>query len=222
MKKNNRDPRRDAVAEALRTSIMSGELKPGDRLREELLAEQFGVSRVPIREALSRLESEGFVTITPFRGAAVSDSSKQDVLELIQVRRGLEVLAAQLAADARGGSVRDRLTTVVRFGHQATREHRLGDSADLTIEFHQLVAEASGNATLQQMIDTMLQRISWGFSMAVDHGDDVSWADHSAIAAAIIHGSAASAGYLMGEHIAKDEALFLARLDEAGRTTTTD
>ena len=66
------DPRRDVIANQLREAIISGRFKVGERLIEEVLAEEYGVSRVPVREALRRLETEGFVTLTPYRGATVS------------------------------------------------------------------------------------------------------------------------------------------------------
>src|ERR1700722_10178888 len=96
-------PRRDRIADAIREDIMSGRLKAGERLPEEVIAREHHVSRVPVREALRRLESEGFVTLMQFSGARVSDNSWNDSVELMQVRRGLEVMAARLAADARGG-----------------------------------------------------------------------------------------------------------------------
>ena len=70
------------------------------------------MSRVPVREALTRLQSEGFVTIVRYRGATVSETLVQDSRELLQIRRGLEILAAQLAAANRGGAVAEELTAV--------------------------------------------------------------------------------------------------------------
>ncbi len=69
------DPRRDVIANQLREAIISGRFKAGERLIEDALAEEHGVSRVPVREALRRLETEGFVVLTPYRGATVSTGS---------------------------------------------------------------------------------------------------------------------------------------------------
>lgn len=210
-----RGPHRDAIADALREKILSGQLRPAQRLREELLAEEFGVSRVPIREALNRLESEGFITLTPFRGASVSQESEHDVLEHMQVRRGLEVMAAQLAAEARGGDVRDELMSIVEEGMlAASRGSRLEELPAISVEFHQLVYRASGNRRLQQMLGTLLQRISWGFSLDLQYQVDSAWSDHAAIAAAILDGSPVQAGHLMNEHVAKDERRYKVRYDQ--------
>jgi DNA-binding FadR family transcriptional regulator len=80
--------------------------------------------------------------------------------------------------------------------------------------FHELVAQASGNHQLQLAIDRVLQRVSWGFELELEERIDSAWAD-PAIAAAILNNSPFQAGYLMDEHIAKDERLYQQRLDRA-------
>lgn len=209
-----RDPRRDVIADELRQGIISGRLRPGDRLVEDVVAEEHGVSRVPVREALRRLESEGFVTLTPYRGASVSETLLQDSIEQMQIRRGLEVLAAQLAAEARGGDVRQELMEVVERSRDAGQEHRLDDVPSLMMEFHVLVAQASGNRQLQVLLDRVLQRISWGFVLDLEERVEASWTDHAVIAAAILNGSPVQAGLLMGEHAGKDEAVYRQKYPE--------
>jgi DNA-binding GntR family transcriptional regulator len=198
----------DVIADELRTAIISGRLRAGERLIEDVVADEHGVSRVPVREALRRLESEGFVTRTPYRGASVSGSSRRDVVEHMQIRRGLESLAAQLAAQARGGDVREQLEHTVEAGRVACLEHRVEEIPALMMEFHQLVAQASGNRQLQGMLDRVLQRISWGFQLDLEHRLGESWSDHAAIARAILNGSPMQAALLMGEHAGKDEGVF--------------
>lgn len=202
------DPPRDVIADELRWAIISGRLRAGERLVEDVLAAAHRVSRVPVREALRRLEGEGFVTITRYRGASVSENSRRDSIEQMQVRRGLEVLAAQLAAEAHGGDVRKELTDVIERAREAGREHRVREMPALMMEFHKLVAQASGNQHLQLLLDRALQRISWGFELDLEERLDAAWADHAAIAAAILNGSPIQAGFLMGEHAGKDEALY--------------
>lgn len=208
----NHSAPREAIAHAVREDILAGRLAPGVRLREAHLAERFGVSRVPIREALSQLQSEGFVTLVRYRGATVSATSGAAARELVQVRRGLEVLAAQLAAERRGGEVAQELADVVERGRSAVRgQHE--NLPPLILRFHRLVARASGNHQLQIMLGQVLGRVSWIFDQRLDARTDASWSDHAAIARAILNGSPVQAGYLMGEHIAKDEAL-LDELDQ--------
>ncbi len=198
----------DRIADALREDILTRRLMSGDRVREDTVAERFGVSRVPVREALRRLESEGFITLTPYRGATVSETSRRDSLEFMQVRRGLEVLAAQLAAKAEGGDWAPQLLEVVERGRRASKAHELEELPPLIMQFHEIVANASGNRRLAEMLQQVLRRIAWGFELDLEGRLDSSWADHAAIAQAILSGSALQAGYLMDEHIAKDERLY--------------
>jgi DNA-binding GntR family transcriptional regulator len=208
-------PQRDRIADAIREDIITGRLQAGERLPEEVIAAEHRVSRVPVREALRRLESEGFVTLTPHQGARVSDSSWTDSIELMQVRRGLEVLAARLAADARGGDQAAALMEVVERGKEAGRNERLDELPKLIMEFHELVAAASGNRQLADMLERVLQRISWGFELDLHARIDSSWLDHSTIAMAILSGSSTQAGFLMDEHIVKDELLYKRKYTEA-------
>ncbi|MDT7632261.1 MAG: hypothetical protein QOI50_4191 [Pseudonocardiales bacterium] len=198
---------REAIAHAVREDILAGRLAPGDRLIEDDLGARFGVSRVPVREALAQLQTEGFVTLVRYRGATVSATSRADALELMQVRRGLEVLAAQLAAQRNGGEAAAELARVVERGRAAGRMHALDELPPLIIQFHTLVAEASGNTQLQIMLGQVLRRVSWIFDQHLEARTDESWADHAAIAQAILGGSPIQAGYLMSEHTGKDEQL---------------
>jgi DNA-binding GntR family transcriptional regulator len=198
---------REAIAHALREDILTGRMAPGVRLIEADLGERFGVSRVPIREALSQLQSEGFVTLVRYRGATVSAISRAAALELMQVRRGLEVLAAQLAGQRGGGEAAEELAGVVELGRAAVRTQALGELPPLIMRFHLLVAKASGNHQLQIMLEQLLSRVSWIFDQHLEARTEASWSDHGAIAQAILSKSPIQAGYLMGEHIAKDEKL---------------
>ena len=88
------------VREELRRAISQGEFAPGVQLRQDELAERFGTSRIPVREALRQLEAEGFVTLLPNRGAVVSDLSIDEVIELLEIRIALECHALRLAIPA--------------------------------------------------------------------------------------------------------------------------
>ncbi|SFS65279.1 GntR family transcriptional regulator [Saccharopolyspora flava] len=198
----------DSIVAALRAEIIDGTIAAGSRLKEEAIASRFGVSRVPIREALLQLESEGFVNTEKYKGATVSARSERDVVELMQVRRGLEVLAASLAAEVRGGDEAENLRAVVERGRRAGESGAVDRLPSLIMEFHEIVARASGNAELVRMLDGLLRRIAWGFELEIEDRIDTSWSDHAAIATAILGGSPVQAGYLMGEHILKDEQIY--------------
>ena len=203
------------VVHALRAEIIEGRIAVGDRLKEDVLAARFGVSRVPVREALQQLESEGFVVIEKYKGASVSSRSHEDVIELMQVRRGLEVLAATLAGERSGGEMADELRQVIERSRQARDDRAVDRLPPLIMEFHEVVARASGNANLATMLRDLLQKIAWGFELDIVGRIESSWADHSAIAEAILAGSGPTAGYLMGEHIIKDERLYRQAIERA-------
>lgn len=187
----------NSIAHALREEILAGRLGGGERLVEEALAKQFGVSRIPVREALTRLQSEGFVTIVRHRGATVSTTLIRDSRELLQIRRGLENLAAQLAAQNRGGAAADALSAIAHGD----------DSSDMP--FHELVAQASGNRQLAEMLASVNQRVQWGLG----NNPEASTSDHRVLAMAIVNGSVAQAGYLMDEHLERDERYFAEKFD---------
>ena len=189
----------DSIAHALREEILAGRLTGGERLIEEAIAKQYGVSRVPVREALNRLQSEGFVTIVRYRGAAVSETLVQDSHELLQIRRGLEILSAQLAAENRGGTVANELAVIA--------EGR--DTGDNGPSFHELVAAASGNRQLQEMLGGVNRRVQW----SLGHNPHASTSDHRVLAIAIVNGSVMQAGYLMDEHLRRDERYFVDKFE---------
>lgn len=87
---DNYKPLRDIVFENIREAIMEGTLRPGERLMEIQLAEQLGVSRTPVREAIRKLELEGLVVMLPRKGAYVASISKKDLVEILELRVGLK------------------------------------------------------------------------------------------------------------------------------------
>ena len=95
----NHRPLREIVYEELKRQILVGEIAPGTRMMEVELAEEMGVSRTPIREAIRKLEKEGLVTIEPRRGAYASEISVKDMVDVLEVRQDLEGMAAALAAE---------------------------------------------------------------------------------------------------------------------------
>jgi DNA-binding GntR family transcriptional regulator len=84
----------------VRHAILTGALRPKERITENQIAERFGLSRTPVREAFRRLEAEGLIVVVPQRGAFVSQPSLEDILEIYQIRTPLECMAARIAADA--------------------------------------------------------------------------------------------------------------------------
>ncbi|NQW91535.1 GntR family transcriptional regulator [Curtobacterium sp. VKM Ac-2861] len=196
-----------SVLKAIRAEIIAGTLARGSRLKEDALAERFGVSRVPVREALRQLETEGFVESEKFKGVRVADSSTEVVIELMQIRRGLEVLAAELAARRQGGECADLLRAV---GREQRSDQEVEAAQSPRFAFHGLVARASGNSRLETMIDHLIHQTAWAFERVTQDEVASSSDDHTAVAGAILRGASVQAGLLMDEHLRRDEAIYRA------------
>jgi DNA-binding GntR family transcriptional regulator len=147
-------PLRDRIADSIRTSIMDGRVKPGERLTEPEVAKLLGVSRTPVREAFFQLISEGFVEAAPRRGVVVADLSPQDAEETYVLKGALESLAATLAAEkSTEGLVRDlsSINDELRAAIDATPLD-MGRVLEINNRFHQTFSDASGNRKLSRLV----------------------------------------------------------------------
>lgn len=146
-------PLRDIVFETLRTAILDGKLKPGERVMEVQLAEKLGVSRTPVREAIRKLELEGLLVMIPRKGAYVADVSIQDVLNVLEVRASLEGLAASLAADRISEEDIDLLRQNADEFEEMNRLNDRDGMVQKDTEFHSVLLNASGNNKLLSIVE---------------------------------------------------------------------
>lgn len=142
----------------VRAGIVEGRIAPGSRLPEEMVAEMAGVSRTPVREALRRLAIEGFVEVSPNRGARVLDWSERDVINVFQIRAQLEPFGAALAATNRSEDQLAQLKTLAEHMFRLVEDRRIDELADCNARFHELLLEASGNPQLLQVTRPLLLR----------------------------------------------------------------
>jgi len=152
-------PLREVVFETLREAIINGTLRPGERLMEVQLAEDMGVSRTPVREAIRKLELEGFVIMVPRKGAYVAGISTKDIADVFEVRAALESLAAGLAAER---ITEEELKELNKFLMQVTVNAEIGDLEKVVqsdTEFHDLIYRASRNNRLVQIINKLREQI---------------------------------------------------------------
>lgn len=153
-------PLRDMVFDVLMSAIMSGQLSPGERLLEVQLAEEMGVSRTPVREAIRRLELEGFVVMLPRKGAYVAGLSIDDVENVYEIRTALETLAVKLAAQ-RMQDEDYRLLDALAGRMQATwQEGDVEAWVKLDANFHELLYKFSRNDRLVQLMSNVMEQIS--------------------------------------------------------------
>jgi DNA-binding GntR family transcriptional regulator len=191
------------VYDRLREEILAGHLQPGAELAEVALSEQLGVSRGPLREAIGRLAAEGLVTVRPRRGAVVRSLSKEEFLELYQVREALEMMAVRLAVPRLGA---DELGTLQGLIETMARHAERGEVAEFfeaNVAFHGQLFKASGNAKLQEIYRQLLGQMGRYRirSLTLRGNLQRSVAEHAAILRAARRGNAERAAHLMSEHI---------------------
>ncbi len=155
----NYKPLREIVFEYLRQSILDGKLEPGKRLMEIQMAEQLGVSRTPIREAIRKLELEGLVVMVPRKGAYVADVSIKDVLEVLEVRGVLEGLAASLAAERMTDDEIKDLTSIFNEFRACYENNDIEGLIEKDVEFHDCIFNGARNAKLNQIAQGLREQI---------------------------------------------------------------
>jgi len=144
---------REKILETIRDSILKGTLKPGEKVAEPELAERFGISRTPIREAFRQLESEGYLTVIPRKGAVVTSLSERDVDEFYAIKSILEGYAARLAASQLSDKDIERLEAINDKLASLAAEGDVKSFFRVHNEFHELFIRAAGNEKLQELID---------------------------------------------------------------------
>lgn len=149
-------PLREIVLEALREAIVSSVLEPGERLMEIQLAEEMGVSRTPVREAIRKLELEGFVVMIPRKGAYVAGVSYKDVKDVFEIRAALEGLAAGLAAEK---VTDDEIEQLERVLHYEKEPDNLDEMVQNDTDFHALLYKASRNERLIGILANLREQI---------------------------------------------------------------
>ena len=145
-------PLRDLVYDELKMKIMMGVISPGTRMMEVELAEEMGVSRTPVREAIRKLEKEGMISIEPRRGAYASSLSNQDMVDILEVRQTMEGLAADLATVRFTEDQKKELLDVSEAFNQAVASGDMEQMIALDTLFHHLIVEGTGNKLLAVMV----------------------------------------------------------------------
>lgn len=151
-------PLREIVFETIRNAIISGDLKPGERVMEVQMAESLGVSRTPVREAIRKLELEGLVIMLPRKGAFVADLSVKDLTEVMEIRAALEGLAAGLASIRIDESEIEELEVVAMEFHK-TIEDNVEELIQKDLEFHDAIFRASRNERLIQLNNNLREQV---------------------------------------------------------------
>jgi DNA-binding GntR family transcriptional regulator len=212
--------RADALRDQLEQDIVTGTVRPGERLDEQSLASRFGVSRTPIREALMQLASAGLVELQPRRGAFVATLSLKEVIERFEVMAALEGACGALAARR----ITERERQELLDAHQTCAQVATGGDADAYYyaneRYHAVIYQACHNAYLAEQARQLRDRLKPYRRLQLRARSRIasSLAEHQAIVDAILAGEAAQAEQILKDHILiQGERLtdFIASFDQA-------
>ncbi|KKD09742.1 GntR family transcriptional regulator [Streptomyces sp. WM6386] len=178
-------PLRDRVYEALLELITTRALQPGQHLVESELAGHLGVSRQPVREALQRLSTEGWVDLRPAQGAFVHEPTEEEADQLLTVRTLLEAEAARLAAADAGKAAIGVLEEMCAEGERAVAADDVDRAVTMNARLHAKIMELAGNAVLAELAAQVDRRVRWYYTPVARQRGRQSWIEHRELIAAI-------------------------------------
>ncbi|MCR5176988.1 MAG: GntR family transcriptional regulator [Anaerovibrio sp.] len=216
IKLDSYQPLREVVCETLRDAIRKGTLKPGERLMEIQLAEELGVSRTPVREAIRKLELEGYVIMMPRRGTYVANLSIRDVNEVFEIRTSLDSLASGLAAERITDEELERLQRLLVAIGGYIEANDMEKIVETDTEFHDLLYQASRNSRLVGIIFNLREQLTRfrATSMAFPGRLKATLEEHRRIVEAIAQGDVAEAQAAAEYHMEKSEQTLLQSMEQ--------
>jgi len=204
-------PLRELVLEAIREAIKNGTLQPRERLMEIQLADDLGVSRTPVREALRKLEQEGFIVMVPRKGAYVSDLSMKDVADVFEIRAALDGLAGGLAAERITEEELELMERMLVEKGEAINQNDIDKLVEADTRFHEAMYMASRNERLSNIISNLREQIQRFrlTSLSVPGRREDSLKEHRQILEAIQARDIQLARQLAQEHIENAETVLI-------------
>ncbi|KPC59547.1 GntR family transcriptional regulator [Streptomyces chattanoogensis] len=193
-------PLRERVYETLLELITTRALRPGQHLVESELAGHLGVSRQPVREALQRLSTDGWVDLRPAQGAFVHEPTEEEADQLLTVRTLLEAEAARLAAANAGSAGIAELERLCAQGERAVAQDDVEEAVATNAAFHAKVMELAGNAVLAELAAQVGRRVRWYYTPVARQRGKQSWSEHRELIAAIAARDEGRATELMRAH----------------------
>lgn len=207
-------PLRDVVFKTLRQGILTGELKPGERLMEIHLANKLGVSRTPIREAIRKLELEGLVTMIPRRGAEVAQITEKSMKDVLEVRKVLDDLSVELACERITEEEKELLKNVCVDFEEAVKTGDFAKIAKTDVAFHDIIVTATRNIRLSQMVNNLAEQMyRYRFEYIKDSTQHARLVqEHEEICQGIITGDKKRALEAIEKHIDNQEIAVLKQI----------
>jgi DNA-binding GntR family transcriptional regulator len=196
-------PLRDQIYQLIRTLVIIGQLRPGQPVNEVEIAEQLGVSRTPVREAVKRLSDEGLINVYAQTGTFVAEISRRDLEEAYIIRRALELESCRRAAEVATKADTKRLEDIVGAHQTAINRKRYAEAIRLDDQFHRMIAEINGLSMLWRAVDISKAQMDRGRYLSIPQPGwgDVTISQHRAIARALgVHDPEAAVD-AMGQHL---------------------
>ena len=215
IKLDSYQPLREVVCESLREAIRRGILKPGERIMEIQLAEELGVSRTPVREAIRKLELEGYVVMMPRRGTYVANMSIRDINEIFEIRTALESLSNGLAAEHITDEELEHLQRLLVIIGGYIQEGNMEKIVETDIEFHDLMYHAARNQRLVGIISNLRDQLTRFRTLSMSHPGrlEATLEEHKAIVEAIANGDRRSASKAAERHMENSEKTLLQAME---------
>ncbi|MEO7456270.1 MAG: GntR family transcriptional regulator [Gemmatimonadaceae bacterium] len=209
--------------DALRDRILRGHFPEGEPLRQDAIAEELGVSRIPVREALRQLEAEGLVTFNPHRGAVVSTLSLAAISELFEIRADMEGDLVRRAVPMMTEEDDDRAQEILDEYEVVLRNGEVAQWGELNWQFHSTLYAPSDRQFTLAMVKKLHQHSDRYLRMqlALTHGESRARNEHRAIATAAKKRDATKASQLMREHILGAGTALVTFLEEQRASGTT-
>ncbi|WP_406224508.1 GntR family transcriptional regulator [Streptomyces canus] len=201
-------PLRDRVYGALLELITTRALQPGQHLVESELAGHLGVSRQPVREALQRLNTEGWVDLRPAQGAFVHEPTDEEADQLLTVRTLLEAEAARLAAANAGSAGIAVLEELCAQGESAVAADDVDAAVALNARLHATIMELAGNAVLAELAGQVDRRVRWYYTPIARQRGRQSWIEHRELIAAIADRDEQRATAVMRQHTEQTRKMY--------------
>ncbi|RAJ69140.1 DNA-binding GntR family transcriptional regulator [Streptomyces sp. Amel2xB2] len=193
-------PLRERVYEALLELITTRALRPGQHLVESELAQHLGVSRQPVREALQRLNTDGWVDLRPAQGAFVHEPTEEEADQLLTVRTLLEAEAARLAAAHADADGVAELEELCSRGEAAVGGAEVEKVVEANAAFHARVMALAGNTVLAELARQVDRRVRWYYTPVARQRGAQSWIEHRELIAAVKAGDEQGAAAVMRKH----------------------
>lgn len=215
IKLDSYQPLREVVCESLREAIRRGILKPGERIMEIQLAEELGVSRTPVREAIRKLELEGYVVMMPRRGTYVANMSIRDINEIFEIRTSLESLSNGLAAEHITDEELEHLQRLLVIIGGYIKEGNMEKIVETDIEFHDLMYHAARNQRLVGIISNLRDQLTRFRTLSMSHPGrlEATLEEHKTIVEAIANGDRRSASKAAERHMENSEKTLLQAME---------